>query len=194
MAKLINCILFSDKLENSDDILTLKNSFQNVKTFHCGNTDFEYPMAEADLRKVIPTIGPNLNKLGLVGFPHMCYGIILDFIKLRKSTLKELHFFYCNFSDDFLKSVSLIKKINLTSFSLRGCRESTNDGSLKLRKSQKNIKELNLNFWKGLSDESLMIISDILPNIKLLRITNLEERVTYVSLHFIFLILFFTLL
>ena len=95
-------ILFSDKLENSDDILTLKNSFQNVKTFHCGNTDFEYPMAEADLRKVIPTIGPNLNKLCLVGFPHMCYDIILDFIKLRKSTLKELHFFIAIFPMIFL--------------------------------------------------------------------------------------------
>ena len=180
----MNYILFSDKLENLDDILTLKNSLQNVKTFHCGNTSLESPMTEADLRKVIPTIGPNLNKFCLLGVPLICYDVILEFIELRKSTLKELNFINCNISDDFLESISLIKKLNLTSFSLRECQDSTNVGFQKLCKSQKNIKELDISFWEGLSDESLMVISDNLPNIRLLRIENSDEEITNVSLHF----------
>ena len=188
MVKFKRYILFSDKLENSDD--TLKNSLQNVKKFHFTNTFGESPFAEPVLRKVIPTLGPKLNKFCLVSIPRMCFDFIVDFIELRKSTLKELNFMFCNISDDFLETISLIKELNLTSFSLRGCKESTNVGLRKLCKSQKNIKELDLNFWEGLSDESLIIISDILPNIRILRMESCRDEITNVSLLFYFLFLF----
>ena len=149
---------------------------------------------EDDLRKVIPTIGPNLKKFCLMCVPRLCYDVFSDFIEFRKSTLKELNFIGCIISDDFLETISLIKELNLTTFSMRGCQGCTNVGFRKFCKSQNNIKELNLSCWEGISDESLMIISDILPNIRLLRIANYKKGVTNVSLHFIFLILFFTLL
>ena len=151
-------------------------------------------MNEVDIRKLMSTVGPNLNKFCLTKIHNICYDVILEFIESRKSTLKELNFFYCKITDDFLQSISLIKGLNLTSFSLRGCKESTNVGFRKLCKSQKNIKEIDISYWEGLSDESLMIISEFLPNIRILRVEKRAENITSVSLHLSFCTFFLNLL
>ena len=173
--KSINLFYFSDTLENSDNILILKNSLRKIKTFHFGSKCYSSPMTEVNIHKIISTVGPNLNKFCLMDIPNNCYDVILDFIESRKSTLKELNFFSTIITDDFLESISLIKELNLTSFSLKGCNESTNVGLRKLCKSQKNIKELDISYWEGLSDESLVVISELLPNIRLLRLENQED-------------------
>ena len=113
------------------------------------------------------------------------YEIILQFIKSRQTTLKEINFLFCKITDDFLKQISRIKNLNLTSLNLSGSSEFTNIGLRRLLETQKNIRNLNISSCKLPPDESMMIISEFLPEIRILRIADSDKQLTEVSFYFV---------
>ena len=141
----------------------MKNSLINIKGFHCSSN--------CDLTaQILNCLGPNLKILCLQYFKSVDLEVIQEVIESRKSTMKEICFTTCIVPDNFLKSISLIKELNLSCIQLVLCKGFTYFGLSEFLKSQKNITKLVFKEIEPLSDDILLVISENLSQIRDLRL------------------------
>ena len=162
----------------------------NLRKFHFVSQNSRSSVV--DLPKITSLLGPRLNTLCFKNLQIVPFELIFELIESRKSTLKEIHFYHCGITDSFLESVSNIKHLNLRSVISRGCDNITDSGVIKLCESQTNISRLDISTTE-LTNKSVSAICEKLPKIETLRLTN-SDRITDVSLHCQFVIIFFLLL
>ena len=173
-------IYFSDKIDNQDEIITLKNSLQNVTAFHFGCGQF---LIDIDnFCKIKPLLGHKIIKFCYSGF-QCDFKIILDFIEQNKSSLKQINIFRSNIDGHTLQSLSVFEDLHLTSVHLIECFELTDSCLETLLEHQKNIKELDLINCPGITNDTVLAICKNLPKIESLKIRGCRS-ITDVSLDY----------
>ena len=179
-------LYFSDYFDDSD-LLILRKSMQNLKIFHFIAYDHE-SAGDANtknvLTRILPIIGPKLTKLCIICNQSLDLDAAFKVIESRQSTMKELCLICSSLSDDFLKAISRLKELDLTSVTLFPTKDNnniTNIGLRELLKSQRNIRKLHIVSFREISDESLLVISEYLPNISILKIMDERKCFTEVS-------------
>ena len=142
------------------------------------------------LPQLLSILGPNLKRLCFSYSHNLDLKVVLEVIESRRSTIKEISFVGCNVTDDFLKSISKLKELDLLSICLRQCYGITYFGLRELIRSNRNCEKfsLSMNRWGNLiSGELMLVISEFLPKIRCLR---LRGEICYTEVSFRYFNLF----
>ena len=141
----------------------MKNSFKKVTDF---NLLLYLDFDDVTFCKITSLLEDDVKKFGIFKYQHD-FECVLDFIKRKKSSLKQINFPLCYINDHDLESLSVIKGLDLTTLNLFYCTKITDFGFSKLCESQKNIMDLNISSC-DLSDDAVFLIVKYLPKIKYL--------------------------
>lgn len=98
------------------------------------------------------------------------FHFINKFIKNRADKIKEINFNSTLIDGNALESLSEIDGLQLTALHLRQCDQLTNDGFIKLIKTQPFLTHLDLTFSVRITDPSLMEICENLKTLKVLKL------------------------
>lgn len=176
-------------LEKEIDRNKIANSFANIETLLLVHNRY----LTDSLLNQFGILMPKLSEISLAGCdisfhngvyrkfytntetePSKCvltFQFISHFLKCRAKLLKKLNFSTTLIDGGALSILAAIKELQLHSLKINACHQLTNNEIINfIRTQQQSLTEIELTFTVRLTDQTLIKISEILPNLKILKV------------------------